>query len=99
METAVTESQGRLDSERMAELCRALGHPARIRILQLLKRTNKCICGKIVASMPLAQSTVSQHLKQLKSAGLVKGEIEGPHTCYCLNHEQLDQLKQFIANL
>ena len=99
METAVTDRQGALNSERLAELCRALGHPARIRILQLLRRTNKCVCGEIVDSMPLAQSTVSQHLKQLKSAGLVKGEIEGPRTCYCLDREQLDRFKETIANL
>ncbi|CAB5095361.1 Transcriptional regulator, ArsR family [Olavius algarvensis associated proteobacterium Delta 3] len=99
METAVADRKDTLDVEDLAELCRALGHPARVRILEFLKKMDKCICGTIVDSLPLAQSTVSQHLKQLKSAGLVKGEIEGPRTCYCLDRERLDQFKQYVANL
>jgi len=99
METAVADRKDTLDVEDLAELCRALGHPARVRILEFLKKMDKCICGTIVDSLPLAQSTVSQHLKQLKSAGLVKGEIEGPRTCYCLDRERLDQFKQYVADL
>jgi len=99
METAVAATDKTMDVEELAELCRALGHPARVRILQFLKDVDRCICGAIVESLPLAQSTVSQHLKQLKSAGLVKGEIEGPRTCYCLDRERLDQFKETIANL
>jgi len=99
MAIAEAATEDTLDIEELAELCRALGHPARIRILQFLEKMDKCICGTIVDSLPLAQSTVSQHLKQLKTAGLVKGEIEGPRTCYCLDRERLDQFKQFIANL
>jgi ArsR family transcriptional regulator len=70
---------------RLAAIAKALSHPARIRILKILTRRNACICGDIVELLPLAQSTVSQHLKELKKAGLVEGEIEGPRTCYCLN--------------
>jgi ArsR family transcriptional regulator len=86
-----------LDHELFARICKALGHPARIRILQYLKKTDRCICGKIVEILPLAQSTVSQHLKILKQAGLVIGEIEGPHTCYCLDKGKLDSFKKMVA--
>ena len=80
-----------LDDETFALLCKALGHPARIRILQYLKKKDRCICAKIVEILPLAQSTVSQHLKILKQAGLVIGENAGPHTCYCLDKRKLDR--------
>jgi len=73
----------------LAETCKALGHPARIAILRHLLDVDKCVCGRIVEVMPLAQSTVSQHLKILKQAGLVKGEVEGPSTCYCVDKERL----------
>jgi len=62
-----------------------------------LKKTDRCICGKIVEILPLAQSTVSQHLKILKQAGLVIGEIEGPHTCYCLDQKKLDRFQDMVA--
>jgi DNA-binding transcriptional ArsR family regulator len=81
-----------MDIEELAEICKALGHPARIRILRHLLMENRCLCGGIVEVMPLAQSTVSQHLKVLKEAGLVRGEIEGPKTCYCADHEAIDRL-------
>ena len=83
-----------LDTERLAGLCKALGHPARIRIVGHLKQIDGCVCGRLVDALPLAQSTVSQHLKILKAAGVVRGEIEGPRTCYCLN---VDVLKEFHA--
>ena len=83
----------------LALACKALGHPVRVRILQYLKQANRCICGKIVETLPLAQSTVSQHLKILKEAGLIIGEIEGPHTCYCLNKKKLTRLKKLISGL
>ncbi len=86
-----------LDHETFALICKALGHPARIRILQYLKKTDRCICAKIVEILPLAQSTVSQHLKILKQAGLVIGKIEGPHTCYCLDKKKLDRFKDMVA--
>jgi|SRR6478736_6469054 len=69
----------------MAMLAKALGHPARIAILQFLAEKNACVCGDIVDELPLSQSTVSQHLKELKKAGLVKGNIEGPSVCYCID--------------
>lgn len=83
----------------LASMCKALGHPVRIRILEHLKAVEGCICGQIAAVFPLAQSTVSQHLKILKEAGLVKGEVEGPRTCYCLDREKLTRLKALIAGL
>jgi DNA-binding transcriptional ArsR family regulator len=69
----------------LAEMAKALAHPARIAILQYLIRTNVCVCGDIVDALPLAQSTVSQHLKELKKVGLLKGEIEGTSVCYCID--------------
>ena len=87
------------DHESLAMICKALGHPARIRILQHLKEADRCICGKIVEILPLAQSTVSQHLKILKQAGLVIGEIEGPSTCYCLDKEKLSHFKSMVTGL
>jgi ArsR family transcriptional regulator, arsenate/arsenite/antimonite-responsive transcriptional repressor len=69
----------------LAELAKALAHPARIAILQYLLKTNACVCGDIVDALPLAQSTVSQHLKELKKVGILKGEIEGASVCYCID--------------
>lgn len=69
----------------LAFLAKALAHPARIAILQYLATRNGCICGDIVDELPLSQSTVSQHLKELKDAGLVKGDVEGPSICYCVD--------------
>ena len=87
------------DAHELALVCKALGHPVRVHILQYLKQANRCICGKIVEVLPLAQSTVSQHLKILKEAGLIVGEIEGPRTCYCLNKKKLTRLKKLISGL
>jgi ArsR family transcriptional regulator len=72
-----------------ARICKALGHPARVRIIEHLRVTDQCLCGKIVDILPLAQSTVSQHLKCLKDAGLIQGNVEGPRICYCLNRDVL----------
>ncbi len=88
-----------LDTERLAAICKALAHPARVRILAHLKQLDQCVCGQLVDALPLAQSTVSQHLKILKSAGLVRGEIEGPRTCYCLNPVVMDEFKALVAGL
>ncbi|GAB6909902.1 Regulatory protein ArsR (fragment) [Desulfosarcina cetonica] len=85
------------DAETFANICKALAHPARIRIVRYLKAVDQCICGEIVQILPLAQSTVSQHLKILKTAGLVRGEVEGPRTCYCLDREVLEQFKKMTA--
>ncbi len=85
--------------ERLAALAWGLAHPLRIRILQLLAKRETCVCGEIVDEMPVAQSTVSQHLKILKEVGLVQGEIDGPRVCYCINPESLAELKQLIGKL
>ncbi len=88
-----------LDPEFLASVCKALGHPARVSIMQFLRNTDHCICGEIVELLPLAQSTVSQHLKCLKDAGLIKGEIEGPRTCYCVNKDILNKFLQMAGAL
>jgi DNA-binding transcriptional ArsR family regulator len=74
---------------RLAALCKALAHPARVRIVEHLRAVDGCVCGEIVTVMGLAQSTVSQHLKILKEAGIVRGTLDGPRTCYCLDPEGL----------
>lgn len=83
----------------LAELSKALGHPARVKILRLLARRGQCVCSEIVRELPLAQSTVSQHLKILKEAGLVRGEIDPPRVCYCLTPATLRRLKALVAGL
>ena len=70
---------------KIAQYAKALAHPARVAILQLLLKQSTCICGDIVDELPLSQSTVSQHLRELKDAGLIKGEVEGAKVCYCIN--------------
>ncbi len=87
------------DDEQLAGIFKALAHPARLTIIEHLKRVNCCVCGEIVEILPLSQSTVSQHLKHLKTAGLVKGEIEGPRTCYCIDHDILNRFKAAVAEL
>jgi ArsR family transcriptional regulator len=82
-----------------ARICKALGHPARIRIIEHLRSMDQCICGKIVDILPLAQSTVSQHLKCLKNAGLIQGNVEGPRTCYCLNRDVLEHFRRVVDKL
>lgn len=86
-------------AEDLAKLSWALAHPARVRIVRLLLNRTSCMCGEIVAEMPLAQSTVSQHLKVLKETGLVQGEIDGPRVCYCINQDAMAKLKTLIAGL
>ena len=73
-----------------------MAHPARVAILQLLLQRQTCICGDIVEELPIAQSTVSQHLKELKKAGLIKGEIEGVSTCYCINEVEWNKAKAVL---
>ncbi len=85
--------------EQLALFCKALAHPARLQILRFLAQVDTCFCGDIVKQLPLAQSTVSQHLKILKEAGLVQGEIDGPHTCYYLVPERLAQFKSLSAQV
>jgi ArsR family transcriptional regulator, arsenate/arsenite/antimonite-responsive transcriptional repressor len=85
--------------ERLAALAWSLAHPLRVRILQLLARRETCVCGEIVEELPVAQSTVSQHLKILKEAGLVQGEIDGPRVCYCVNAAALAEFKELVDQL
>jgi ArsR family transcriptional regulator len=85
--------------EELALLAKAVGHPARVQILRLLVRRESCICGDIVDELPLAQSTVSQHLKVLKEAGLVRGEIDGPRVCYCVEPRTLRRLKSLVGSI
>ncbi len=73
---------------RLAKYAKALAHPARVAILNLLAKKQACICGDIVDELPLSQSTVSQHLKELKEAGLIKGDIEGAKVCYCIDEKE-----------
>jgi DNA-binding transcriptional ArsR family regulator len=83
----------------IAEIAKALSHPARIKILKILNDLNYCMVGSIVDLLPLSQSTVSQHLKELKRVGLIKGEIEGPKVCYCINSEVLENAKEGLNKL
>ncbi len=87
------------DRTDLAALCKALGHPVRLKIIDYLKQVDHCICGKIVDIFPLSQSTVSQHLKILKEADLILGEVDGPRTCYCLNQEMFAKFKKMAADL
>jgi ArsR family transcriptional regulator, arsenate/arsenite/antimonite-responsive transcriptional repressor len=86
------------EETRLADIAKALSHPARIKILKVLAEMNVCMCGEIVDLLPLAQATVSQHLKELKRVDLVKGDIEGPKTCYCINTESVKKFSSELIN-
>ena len=88
-----------LKDQQLALLAKALSHPARIAILKVLATKNECVCGDIVLEIPLAQSTVSQHLKELKTAGLITGSIDGVKSCYCINRAMLKKFNQSISQL
>ena len=83
----------------ISTLAKALGHPARIAIIEYLLKVDTCICGDIVNELPLAQPTVSQHLKELKNAGLIKGEIEGNSVCYCIDEKVFHKLQTYFINV
>ena len=83
----------------LARLARALAHPARVRIVRLLARRGECVCGQIVLDLPLAQATVSQHLKLLKEAGIIRGQVDGPRVCYCLDPKTLKRVKELVGGL
>jgi ArsR family transcriptional regulator len=83
----------------IATLAKALGHPARIAILDYLLKVDTCICGDIVNELPLAQPTVSQHLKELKNAGIIKGNIEGNAICYCIDEKVLSKLQSYFSGI
>jgi ArsR family transcriptional regulator len=92
---------GAIVSDKIQELARvakALSHPIRVRIVQIL-RQRSCVCGELVNVLPVAQTTVWQHLRVLKEAGVVKGEIDGPNVCYCLDTDVLDRFSQLVAEL
>jgi len=84
------------DLQTSAELFKALGHPARLAILKYLAETKTCITGDFAVELPLSRTTVNQHLKELKDAGLIQGTIDGVKTCYCLNHQKIKELKDLI---
>lgn len=83
----------------VAAISRALGHPARVRLLRLLLARDTCVAGELAGEVPLAASTVSQHLKILKAAGLVKGEVDGPRRCYCVDRSVLARFKELVGDL
>lgn len=83
----------------LAILAKAMGHPARIAIIEYLIKVDACICGDIVNELPLAQPTVSQHLKELKNAGLIKGNIEGNAICYCIDEKAIEKMKAYFENI
>jgi ArsR family transcriptional regulator len=91
--------EGSEADDELATLAKAIGHPARVQIMRLLVRREACICGDIVDELPLAQSTVSQHLKVLKEAGLIRGDIDGPRICYCVEPHTLRRLKALVGSL
>jgi ArsR family transcriptional regulator len=91
--------EGPAADEELAALAKAVGHPARVQILRLLVRREECMCGDIVDELPLAQSTVSQHLKVLKEVGLIRGEIDGPRISYCVEPRALRRLKALVGSL
>ena len=91
--------EGRAADDELAAFAKALGHPARVRILRILTRRNTCICGDIVDELDLAQSTVSQHLKVLKDAGLIRGDVDGPRVCYCVEPRALRRIRALIGSL
>lgn len=84
---------------KIARYAKALAHPARIAILQLLIKKQACMCGHIVDELPLSQSTVSQHLKELKEAGLIKGDIDGAKVCYCIDEKEWQQARHYLLTL
>jgi DNA-binding transcriptional ArsR family regulator len=91
--------EGKEADEELAALAKAIGHPARVQIIRILVRKTTCICGDIVDEIPLAQSTVSQHLKVLKEAGLIRGEVDGLRVCYCIEPRALRRLRALVAGI
>ena len=96
---ATKSFQFSVKENRLAKYAKALAHPARIAILKFLAKQQSCMCGDIVEELPLSQSTVSQHLKELKDAGLIKGEIEGAKVCYCIDEKAIEKLQNYFGNI
>lgn len=90
---------GELAQGELATLTRALGHPVRVKILALLKERQGCICKELGDEIPLAASTISQHLKQLREAGFIRGEVDGPRICYCIELATIQRLKDLVSML
>lgn len=88
-----------IKDNKIAKYAKALAHPARIAILRVLIKKQACICGDIVDELPLSQSTVSQHLKELKESGLIKGDIEGAKVCYCIDEKEWESAKTYLNTL
>lgn len=93
-----THDKFTLKHQEAAAFAKVLSHPARIIILEMLAEEAACVCGDMVNRLPMAQSTVSQHLKELKNADLISGEIDGPRICYCLNREKYTLLKEILES-
>jgi DNA-binding transcriptional ArsR family regulator len=98
-ETDLRPVEGPEADEELSTFSKALGHPARVQILRILTRRSSCVCGDIVEELPLAQSTVSQHLKILKDAGLIRGDVDGPRVCYCIEPRTLRRFKALVGGL
>lgn len=86
------------EQNELAAMYKALAHPARIAIWEFLQSVDSCICGDIVNELPLAQPTVSQHLKEMKAAGLIKGSVEGTSICYCINQQAVERMQAHLSN-
>lgn len=84
------------ETNEMAEILKALGHPARLEIVKFLMTSSSCICGDIVEVLPLAQSTVSKHLSELKKVGVIKGTVTGNNICYCLDEKIIQKIQKFV---
>ena len=96
----LTKTEGFTKSQiDLAAIAKALGHPARVAIIQFLAARKSCVCGDIVNELPLSQSTVSQHLKELKNVGLIKGDIEGPSVCYCIDEKVWNKAQKVLTEL
>ncbi len=91
--------QNELSEDDLGELCKALGHPARVRLIRILLDKGECISGDLAEEFSLAQSTVSEHLRILKDAGLIKGTIDGPRRCYCVNEQRLRYFKSLVEKV
>lgn len=98
MGTSKTESYNPKEIE-IAELLKAIAHPARLAILQALAKRKTCVCGDLVDALPLAQATVSQHLKAMKNVGLIQGTVTGTQVCYCLNPKAFEKVKAYISKI
>ncbi len=83
----------------VARMCKALAHPARIAIIRILAERTSCVCGELVTTLPLAQATISQHLKELKDAGLIRGDVDGPRVCYCIDPKGWKKAQKFFMEL